>query len=90
MTLEKAIEIKNLLNARDGLISQIREFQNCDSIDGHINDGVNGLGFRWDKNSIQVKWLIKGLKEELTRIDEAISRIQIKDDESEGDKMKKI
>lgn len=88
MTLEQAIEIKNLLNVREYLISQIRELQNCKSIDGHINDGVNGLGFSWDKNSLQVKWLIKGLREELTRIDEAISRIQIK--ESEELKNKKI
>lgn len=89
MTLEKAIEIKNLLNARDNLISEIRELQNCESITGHINDRVNGLGFRWEKDSLQVKWLLKGLKEEIRRVEEAISRIQIKDDESEGDKMKK-
>ncbi len=88
MTLDKAMEIKNLLNDRDCLISQLRNLAGCESITGHINDNVNGLGFRWEKDSLQVKWLLKGLKEEIRRVEEAISRIQIKESESEGDGMK--
>lgn len=73
MTLEKANEIRKLLNLRDDLISQLKDFKDCTCIDGHINDGVNGLGFRWDKDDRQIKYLIDGATKEIRDIEEMIS-----------------
>ena len=90
MTFAEAQEIRKLLNTRDDLISQLKNLANCESIVGHINDGVNGLGFRWDARSIHVKWLIKGVREEITRIEEAIARIETKDSTERNENGKKI
>ena len=79
MTLEQAQEIRELMNERGDLFSELRDLVSCDSIDGHINEGENGLGFRWDSNSIEVKWLIKGITVEIERIEETIARIQLND-----------
>ena len=76
MTLEKANEIRKLLNLRDYLISQLDDFKKCTSIDGHISDGVNGLGFRWDKDDRQIKYLIDGATSEISKIEQIIADIE--------------
>ena len=77
MTLEEASTIRELLNCRDNLITELKEYEHCNSIDGHINDGVNGLGFRWEKNSRQIRYLMNGTMQEIANIEDRILRIQI-------------
>lgn len=72
MTLEKAEEIRKLLNHKDALVAELKDLMGCKSIDGHINDGTNGLGFRWDENSRQVMYLIEGTKKEIEAVEKAI------------------
>lgn len=76
MTLEKANEIRQLLNLRDYLISQLDDFKKCTSIDGHINDGTNGLGFKWVKEDRQIKYLIDGANREISKIEQIIADIE--------------
>ena len=76
ITLEKANEIRKLLNLRDYLISQLDDFKKCTSIDGHINDGTNGLGFKWEKEDRQIKYLIDGATKEISKIEQIIEDIK--------------
>lgn len=78
MTLEEAKNIRKLMDVRDDLMAQLKEFERCESIDGHINDGVNGLGFYWDKGHRHIQYLKDGLKKDIATIEETISNIQIK------------
>lgn len=79
MTIEQAESIRDLLVHRDNLIAELREFERCQCITGHINDAHNGLGFTWDRNSRQVRCLIDGIQKEIAYIDEYISNIKIQD-----------
>ncbi len=72
MTLENANTIRKLLNFRDELISQLNKLRDCDNISGNINSGQNGLGFKWDKDSRQMKYLIEGTNQEIFNIEQAI------------------
>ena len=76
MTLEKANEIRKLLNLRDYLISELNYFQECDSISGNINQGSNGLGFKWEKEDRQIKYLIDGATSEISKIEQIIADIE--------------
>ena len=75
MTLEQAVKVKQLLTLRDSLLSQLRDLDKCDSISGHINEGGNGLGFRWNNNSWQIKCLIEGIKKEIQSVEETILKL---------------
>lgn len=76
MTLEKANEIRKLLNLRDYLISELDEFKKCDSISGNINRDSNGLGFKWEKEDRQIKYLIDGATSEISKIEQLIAAIE--------------
>ena len=76
MTLEKANEIRRLLNLRDVLISQLNKFKECDCIDGHINEGANGLGFKWEKDGREIKYLIEGILKDIKDIEETVFSFQ--------------
>lgn len=76
MTLEKANEIRKLLNLRDYLISELDEFKKCDSISGNINRDSNGLGFKWEKEDRQIKYLIDGAASEISKIEQIIADIE--------------
>lgn len=76
MTLEMAQEIRELMTVRNLLISDLERFQECDSITGNINKDSNGLGFRWDKNSREIKCLIDGIERQIQYIEETISNIK--------------
>lgn len=76
MTLEKANEIRKLLNLRDYLISELDNFKKCDSISGHINRDANGLGFKWEKEDRQIKYLIDGAASEISKIEQIIEDIE--------------
>lgn len=76
MTLEKANEIRKLLNLRDYLISELDCFKKCDSISGNINRGTNGLGFKWEKEDRQIKYLIDGATSEISKIEQIIADIE--------------
>ena len=76
MTLEKANEIRKLLNLRDYLISELDRFKNCDSITGNINRDTNGLGFKWEKEDRQIKYLIDGATSEISKIEQIIADIE--------------
>lgn len=76
MTLEKANEIRKLLNLRDYLISEFDYFKKCDSISGNINQGANGLGFKWEKEDRQIKYLIDGATSEISKIEQIIADIE--------------
>jgi hypothetical protein len=76
MTLEKANEIRKLLNLRDYLISELDRFKNCDSITGNINRATNGLGFKWEKEDRQIKYLIDGATSEISKIEQIIADIE--------------
>lgn len=76
MTLEKANEIRKLLNLRDYLISELNEFKKCDSISGNINRDSNGLGFKWEKEDRQIKYLIDGANSEISKIEQIIADIK--------------
>lgn len=78
MTIGQADTIRHLMNMRDQLNQELNDLVRCESIDGHINDGVNGLGFRWGKDSRPIHYLIEGTKREIADIDETISRIETK------------
>ena len=86
MTLEKATEIKRLLDFRDELISQLKEFARCDSITGHINSGSNGLGFGWDNDSRQIRYLIEGTKRDIERIEKKIETFEWVEENIENEK----
>lgn len=74
MTIKEAETIVNILEYRKKLTSELRDLDQCKSITGHINDGVNGLGFSWEQGSRQLKCLIEGTKAEIAKIDERISK----------------
>ena len=76
MTLEKANQIRKLLNLRDYLISELDRFKNCDSITGNINRATNGLGFKWEKEDRQIKYLIDGAASEISKIEQIIAGIE--------------
>lgn len=76
MTLEKANEIRKLLNLRDYLISELNEFKKCDSISGNINRDSNGLGFKWEKEDRQIQYLIDGAASEISKIEQIIEDIE--------------
>ena len=76
MTLEKANEIRKLLNLRDYLISKLDRFKKCDSITGNINRATNGLGFKWEKEDRQIKYLIDGAASEISKIEQIIADIE--------------
>lgn len=76
MTLETAQEIRELMTVRSCLISDLECFQECDSITGNINKDSSGLGFRWDKNSKEIKYLIEGIERQIQYIEETISNIK--------------
>ena len=76
MTLEKANEIRKLLSLRDYLISELDEFKKCDSISGNINRATNGLGFKWEKEDRQIKYLIDGATSEISKIEQIIADIE--------------
>lgn len=75
MTLETAEKIRNLLNYRDELQRELKEYESCSSIDGHINDEHNGIGFRWDKGERQIQFLIDGTTKEIRNVETAIIKI---------------
>lgn len=75
MTLETAEKIRNLLNYRDELQRELKEYERCSSINGHINDEHNGLGFRWDKGERQILFLIEGTTQEIKNVETAIMKI---------------
>lgn len=77
MTLEQADNIRELLNHRDTLLSELRELEECSSVSGHINDGVNGLGFAWGRHSRQVKYLIDGITADIYTIEQRIKSIRV-------------
>jgi hypothetical protein len=74
MTIKEAEHIAKILECRKELMSELRDLDQCKSITGHINDGVNGLGFGWAQGSRQLKYLIEGTKAELARVEEVISK----------------
>ena len=75
MTLETAEKIRNLLNYRDELQMELKDYERCSSISGHINDEHNGLGFRWDKGERQIQFLIDGTTKEIRNVETAIMQI---------------
>lgn len=78
MTIHEATTIAEYINARNILMSKIKEYEGCDSISGTINRGCDGLGFRWKNGkSYEIMCLLNGLKSELERINEIILDIGI-------------
>lgn len=78
MTIAEAERIAEYVSTRNLLISKIKEYENCDSIDGHINKDNNGLGFRWENGkSYEIMCLIEGLKAKLENINQIIFSIGI-------------
>ena len=74
MTINEVKNIVEIWDCRERLLLELRELDQCMSITGHINDGTNGLGFRWEQGGRQLKYLIEGTKAELAKIDELISK----------------
>lgn len=84
MTIKEAEVIGKLLENRKILMEELRELDQCKSITGHINDGVNGTGFRWEQGDRQIKYLIEGIKAELARVEETIAKIKLAEGEPNG------
>ena len=55
----------------------IYDIQNSISIIGDINDGHNGLGFRWERNSNQIRYLLEGAEADLQETIEKINKITV-------------
>lgn len=77
MDLERANKIRILLNVRDELLSDLAEYEKCDSITGHINRNNNGLGFRWDRGDRELQYLIEGAKKHIREIESSILNFQM-------------
>lgn len=72
MILKKAEVIRDLLNLRDELVSQLNDLMDCKSIRGDICFGKNGRGINWSRDSWQVKCLIEGINQEIKKVEEKI------------------
>lgn len=77
MKIELAEYVRELLNRRDRLKEELDDFKNCDSITGNINEGCNGLGFRWEKDSYEITCLIEGYEKKIEIIEKQILNLQI-------------
>ena len=77
MTIKEAEAIATLLGYRESLMSELRNLDQCESITGCINNRANGLGFRWGRDSRQLKYLIEGTKAEIAKVEEAISKYKL-------------
>ena len=77
MTLSDAEKITKYIKRLNELKSKLNNYESCDTISGTINIGQNGLGFAWGKNSLEMQWLINGVKSEIEKINKIISDIKI-------------
>lgn len=77
MTLEQGKQIVQILETKRELENFIYDIQNSTSIIGDINDGHNGLAFRWERNSNQTRYLLEGAEADLQVIIEKINKITV-------------
>lgn len=82
MTIEEAKRISDLLKARGSLVHDLKNIEQCSSINGNINIGCNGLGFSWRKsNGLEAKpdreltYLIAGYKADIAAIDATLASL---------------
>lgn len=82
MEFKKAEQIHDIIEAlRHYENEYIRFNEQYESISGHLNDGVNGIGFTWKKNSEYYQAIVDMLQNNIQKLKKAIENFEVNEDE---------
>ena len=81
MDMEKAKEIRDILNKIDYYKNRLSELKKCIKLDVTICDGFNGRPTTYHKDDIEVKSIIKGYEKEIEFLNSKIRYIRLVESE---------
>lgn len=72
MEMSSANEIRYILNEIDRYKKYLKDIKNCKRLDGTIYDGHNGTMVTYDRNSIEIKAIIKAYENHIEDLEHRI------------------